>query len=159
MRDLGKLIVAKGFKKLPKVQKIAQSGHTAAIPSFNPSLFRMQKTDFKCFHRPWLLPRNGQVKNLSMLQSGKAAPFQGWRHKFLCLKKRSDFCSNFCLIWLYIYFFDFQCYLKSKTFLCKFYLFFSSAGSLSTFLIKLFIWSSGVPALNTSVHLVKTNVV
>ena len=28
VRDLGKLIVAKGFKKLPKVQKIAQSGHT-----------------------------------------------------------------------------------------------------------------------------------
>ena len=27
--DLGKLIVAKGFKRLPKVQKIAQSGHTA----------------------------------------------------------------------------------------------------------------------------------
>ena len=26
--DLGKLIVAKGFKNLPKVQKIAQSGHT-----------------------------------------------------------------------------------------------------------------------------------
>ena len=26
---LGKLIVAKGFKKLPKVQKIAKSGHTA----------------------------------------------------------------------------------------------------------------------------------
>ena len=26
--DLGKLIVAKGFKKLPKEQKIAQSGHT-----------------------------------------------------------------------------------------------------------------------------------
>ena len=31
--DLGKLIVAKGFKKLPKVQKIAQSGHTAAQSS------------------------------------------------------------------------------------------------------------------------------
>ena len=30
VRDLGKLIVAKGFKKLPKVQKIAQSGHTAS---------------------------------------------------------------------------------------------------------------------------------
>ena len=29
MRDLDKLIVSKGFKKLPKVQKIAQSGHTA----------------------------------------------------------------------------------------------------------------------------------
>ena len=26
--DLGKLIVAKGFKKLPKVQKLARSGHT-----------------------------------------------------------------------------------------------------------------------------------
>ena len=28
--DWGKLIVAKGFKKLPKIQNIAQSGHTAA---------------------------------------------------------------------------------------------------------------------------------
>ena len=27
--DMGKLIAAKGFKKLPKVQKIAKSGHTA----------------------------------------------------------------------------------------------------------------------------------
>ena len=26
--DLAKLMVAKGFKKLPKVQKIAKSGHT-----------------------------------------------------------------------------------------------------------------------------------
>ena len=31
VRDLGKLIVAKGFKKLPKVQKIAQSGHTVCF--------------------------------------------------------------------------------------------------------------------------------
>ena len=29
--DLGKLIVAKGFKKLPKVQKIARSGHTDCV--------------------------------------------------------------------------------------------------------------------------------
>ena len=28
MEDLDKLIVAKDFKKLPKVQQIAQSGHT-----------------------------------------------------------------------------------------------------------------------------------
>ena len=28
--DWGKLIVAKGFKKLPKIQNIAQSGHTAS---------------------------------------------------------------------------------------------------------------------------------
>ena len=31
--DLNKLIFAKGFKKLPKVQKIAQSGHPAHIVS------------------------------------------------------------------------------------------------------------------------------
>ena len=28
VEDSGKLIVAKGLKKLPKVKKIAQSGHT-----------------------------------------------------------------------------------------------------------------------------------
>ena len=32
--DLGKLIVAKGFKKLPKVQQITQSGHTACHTHF-----------------------------------------------------------------------------------------------------------------------------
>ena len=31
VRDLGKFIFAKGFKKLPKVQKIAHSGHTACL--------------------------------------------------------------------------------------------------------------------------------
>ena len=31
--DLGKLIATKGFKKLPKVQKIAQSGHTGTVTS------------------------------------------------------------------------------------------------------------------------------
>ena len=34
MGGLGKLIIAKGFKNMPKVQKIAQSGHS----SFNPNL-------------------------------------------------------------------------------------------------------------------------
>ena len=28
MANLGKIIVASGFEKLPKVEKIAQSGHT-----------------------------------------------------------------------------------------------------------------------------------
>ena len=32
--DLDKFIVAKGFKKLPKVQKIAQSGHTGGNEEF-----------------------------------------------------------------------------------------------------------------------------
>ena len=31
--DVGKLIAAEGFKKLPKVQKIAQSGRTAPYPT------------------------------------------------------------------------------------------------------------------------------
>ena len=35
--DWGKLIVAKGFKKLPKVQNIAQSGHTNGKPQSNGS--------------------------------------------------------------------------------------------------------------------------
>ena len=37
VENLGKLIVAKGFKKLPKVQKIAKSGHTGqeqSLPSY-----------------------------------------------------------------------------------------------------------------------------
>ena len=39
VRDFGKLIVAKGMKKLPKVQKITQSGHTAIyLSSWNKSL-------------------------------------------------------------------------------------------------------------------------
>ena len=32
--DLGKFIVAKGFKKLPKVQKIANSGHTDLVKEY-----------------------------------------------------------------------------------------------------------------------------
>ena len=42
VRDLGKLIVAKGLKKLPKVQKIAQSGHTGlsySVPEYKSVMF------------------------------------------------------------------------------------------------------------------------
>ena len=35
VRDLGKLIAAKGFKKLPKVQKIDQSGHTMQLTKWD----------------------------------------------------------------------------------------------------------------------------
>ena len=31
VEDLGKLIIAKGIKNLPKVKKIAQSGHTDCL--------------------------------------------------------------------------------------------------------------------------------
>ena len=43
--ELGKLIVAKGFEKLPKIQKIAKSGHTAQLQC---SHFRHQR--FKSRH-------------------------------------------------------------------------------------------------------------
>ena len=33
-QNWGKLIVAKGFKKLPKVRKIAESGHTDSNTAF-----------------------------------------------------------------------------------------------------------------------------
>ena len=39
IEDLGKLFVAKGFKELPKVQKIASSGHTALISAQGVNLF------------------------------------------------------------------------------------------------------------------------
>ena len=38
VRDLGKLIVAKGFKKLPEVQLIAKSGQTALKKPFSVTL-------------------------------------------------------------------------------------------------------------------------
>ena len=40
--DLGKLIVTKGIKKVPKVQKIAKSGHTATT-SHRRILFKLQR--------------------------------------------------------------------------------------------------------------------
>ena len=45
MRDLGKFIAVKGFKKLPKVQKIVQSGHTACD---RVNLFTWPVSDSQC---------------------------------------------------------------------------------------------------------------
>ena len=42
VRDLGKLIAAKGFKKLPKVQ-IAQYGHTDHNDKKSPTTFKRTK--------------------------------------------------------------------------------------------------------------------
>ena len=38
VEDLGKSIVAEGFKKIPKVQKIARSGHSGSMPDVNQDL-------------------------------------------------------------------------------------------------------------------------
>ena len=46
--DLAKLIVAKGFKKLPKVQKIATSGHTDEQFNFLDKLRRKENDGLKC---------------------------------------------------------------------------------------------------------------
>ena len=46
--DWGKLIIAKGFKKLPKVQNIAQSGHTNYLWACSPSYV------IKCFRCTYL---------------------------------------------------------------------------------------------------------
>ena len=45
VEDLGKLIVAKGLKKLPKVRKIAQSGHTVGnyLSPFSIRGFRIRE--------------------------------------------------------------------------------------------------------------------
>ena len=69
--DLGKLIVAKGFKKLPKVQKIAQSGHTShswkhsvsKMFAFSGPLFEVEIVEQNGWPppRPWWPP--GQSKN------------------------------------------------------------------------------------------------
>ena len=44
--DLGKLIVAKGFKNLPKVQKIARSGHTGPEANLVQGEGRERERDF-----------------------------------------------------------------------------------------------------------------
>ena len=58
--DLAKLIVAKGFKKLPKKRKIAKSGHTGC----DPQIFEMleiidiretHRDDKRKLHRDFLI--------------------------------------------------------------------------------------------------------
>ena len=44
--DWGKIIVAKGFKKLPEIQNIAQSGHTAQQLTLVQGFERIHQTLF-----------------------------------------------------------------------------------------------------------------
>ena len=60
--DWGKLIVAKGFKKLPKIQNIAQSGHTDAKAltyskkdTKNTRLLALSICKFSSFQAMWSL--------------------------------------------------------------------------------------------------------
>ena len=48
MGDLAKLIAAKDFKKLPNVQKIAKSGHTAQKLKFDSNHFSANELDDLC---------------------------------------------------------------------------------------------------------------
>ena len=64
VRDLGNLIVAKGFKKLPKVQKIAQSGHTVVynIGCFLAFGFSLGRTPYTLSFRVQIQPKFGQLQ-------------------------------------------------------------------------------------------------
>ena len=61
--DLGKLIVAKGFKKFSKVQKIAQSGHTGCYLSPSNE-FIVQNNLKRRWDRCIELLKNGQFRPL-----------------------------------------------------------------------------------------------
>ena len=57
VKDLGKLIVQKGIKKLPKVQKIANYGHTAHDCHwclFRPQLLEIWPKHFKYESIEWI---------------------------------------------------------------------------------------------------------
>ena len=66
VEDLGKLIVAKDFKKLPKVQKIAKSGHTAGDGPFTSLLTELLTTLFPwtLFCQIWFIPDENFIEKI-----------------------------------------------------------------------------------------------
>ena len=80
--DLGKFIVAKGFKKLPKVQKIAISGHTGsglAIFDFNLGNLNGYNYRFHCS-----LPRTtsaGARERFSRSRRRRSWRSKGWESR------------------------------------------------------------------------------
>ena len=60
LKDLGKLIVSKGFKKLPRVQKIARSGHTGDEEYFLLNNFCHRQTFIDSLDKP-RLPLDGKI--------------------------------------------------------------------------------------------------
>ena len=73
--DLGKLIVAKGLKKLAKVQKIARSGHTAYyLPASKPaSTFAYCLTVFEIMTQQEIASWDNEIFQLT------------WGHLFILL--------------------------------------------------------------------------
>ena len=69
--DLGKLIVSKGFNKLPKVQLIAQSGHTGhhvlKIIKYSTHLQQLNVTLFSFNYRNHILYFPSYFSNPSFL--------------------------------------------------------------------------------------------
>ena len=108
--DWGKLIVAKGFKKLPKVQNIAQSGHTTLagltkpltvkrkfLGKFNTLFLMWTKTEsltpkvfrtLKGFTIPWYLKSMVLIKVLANLHSS-----------LFCNKIVAIFSLQHCILW------------------------------------------------------------
>ena len=82
--DLGKLIVAKGFKKLPKVQKIARSGHTDyKIRLRLPAYSRVYNS----------LPKRSVLAHLSHLFLSKMVKLS--RGSFILLNVCKQYCEIF----------------------------------------------------------------
>ena len=79
MGDLGKLIVAKGFQKLPKVQKIAQSGHTGWRLKLKSSFLKRDRVE-KNFRRV------GTLYLLAIIQLGYSASLVSQMQNLFSLK-------------------------------------------------------------------------
>ena len=71
VEDLGKLIVAKGFKKLPKVQKIANSGYTGRQGGGKQDNFEGRSIEFEIVgrnrNRRWWIGRTNINSKLQFL--------------------------------------------------------------------------------------------
>ena len=105
--DQGKLIVTKGFTKLPKVQNIAQSGHTEASAHTGPfgftqfaSLFHQILSIFACLERDSLLSKTHQceccLKNIGFQFDSEYLP----RNVGVNQKKLGCFTYRFILVTL-----------------------------------------------------------
>ena len=77
---MGKLIVAKGFQKLPKVQKIAQSGHTGWRLKLKSSFLKRDRVE-KNFRRV------GTLYFLAIIELGYSASLVSQMQNLFSLKQ------------------------------------------------------------------------
>ena len=68
VRDLSKIIVTKGFKKSPKVQKIAKSGHTGYVKELGIDTISIRVTQrlVDPFYQDKVNPSYGKMANFML---------------------------------------------------------------------------------------------